>query len=307
MRLPVQMLTALPAFVLSSSLYPGAAAQPLTSSKCAAAEHRRFDFWAGDWDVYDVGGSNKPVARARVDVILGGCALREVYEQTDGLVGQSFTSYDASRKLWHQTWVTNRGELLTIEGRFQGTSLSLEGPRLSADGREERIRGVWTPRVDGVLETAQTSADGGATWRPLFDIIFRPAAVRASAADDAHAVAALDTQYQAAVAKNDAAAMDRILADDFILVTGKGKVFTKADLLNEARGGRYVYERQDDSSQKVRVWGDTAVVTALLWAKGTEDGQPFEYKLWFSDTYVRTASGWRYVFGQASIPLPKSN
>jgi len=129
---------------------------------------------------------------------------------------------------------------------------------------------------------------------------------RASSAADEQAVAALDTQYQAAVAKNDAAAMDRILADDFVLVTGKGKVFTKADLLNEARSGKTVYEKQEDSSQKVRVWGDTAVVTALLWEKGTEDGKPFEYNLWFSDTYVRTPSGWRYVFGQASIPLPKA-
>ncbi len=129
----------------------------------------------------------------------------------------------------------------------------------------------------------------------------------ASTSEDEEAVAALDTQYQAAVAKNDAATMGRILADDFILVTGKGKVFTKADLLNEARSGRFVYERQEDSSQKVRVWGNTAVVTALLWAKGTEDGKPFEYKLWFSDTYVRTPSGWRYVFAQSSLPLPKSN
>jgi ketosteroid isomerase-like protein len=130
----------------------------------------------------------------------------------------------------------------------------------------------------------------------------------APADDAARAVAALDTQYQAAVAKNDAATMDRILADDFVLVTGKGKVFTKTDLLNEARGGKTVYERQEEIEQKVRVWGDTAVVTALLWLKGTgEDRKPFDYKLWFSDTYVRTPSGWRYVFGQASIPLPKSN
>src|SRR5438046_7589717 len=92
-------------------------------------------------------------------------------------------------------------------------------------------------------------------------------------APDKPRMAALDTQYQAAVAKNDAAAMDRILADDFVLVTGKGKVFTKADLLNEASGGKTVYEKQEDGSRKVRVWGDTAVVTALLREKGTEDGK----------------------------------
>ena len=117
-------------------------------------------------------------------------------------------------------------------------------------------------------------------------------------------IAALDTAYQAAVAANDAEAMDRILADDFILVNGKGMTFTKADLLREAREKTVIYERQDDSQQTVRVWGDTAVVTALLWLKGTREGQPIEKKLWFSDTYVRTKSGWRYAFGQASLPLP---
>lgn len=125
--------------------------------------------------------------------------------------------------------------------------------------------------------------------------------------EDEKAVAALDSEYQAAVAKNDAATMARILADDFILVTGKGKIYTKADLLKEAREAKTTYERQDDSDQKVRVYGDTAVVTARLRAKGMEEGKPFEYSLWFSDTYARTPSGWRYVFGQASTPLPKEN
>ena len=127
----------------------------------------------------------------------------------------------------------------------------------------------------------------------------------ASASDDEKIVAALDTQYQAAVKNNDTATMDRILADDFVLVTGRGKTQNKADLLKEARSKAIIYEHQEDSNQKVRVWGDTAVVTALLWAKGTEEGKPFEYKLWFSDTYVRTATGWRYVFAHASLPLPK--
>jgi ketosteroid isomerase-like protein len=128
----------------------------------------------------------------------------------------------------------------------------------------------------------------------------------AYAADDVRKIVAdLDTQYQLAVKNHDVAAMDRILADDFVLVTGRGKAFNKADLLKEARDAT-VYEHQEDSEQTVRVWGDTAVVTALLWAKGTEDGKPFDYKLWFSDTYARTPKGWRYVFGQASLPLPKA-
>ena len=133
-----------------------------------------------------------------------------------------------------------------------------------------------------------------------------PLIALATAADDEKAVAALDTQYQKAVSKNDAATMDRILADDFVLVTGRGAIYTKADLLKDARDKTEIYERQEDTQQKVRVWGDTAVVTALLWVKGTSAGKPIDYQLWFSDTYVRTPKGWRYVFGQASLPLPKA-
>ena len=131
--------------------------------------------------------------------------------------------------------------------------------------------------------------------------------LNASSEEDANTVAALDTKYQAAVKSNDAATMDQILADDFVLVTGRGKVFRKADLIESARKKEVTYERQDEEpgTQKVRVWGDTAVVTALLWIKGVQAPKPIDYKLWFSDTYVRTPAGWRYVFGQASLPLPQ--
>ena len=131
-------------------------------------------------------------------------------------------------------------------------------------------------------------------------------AVSGTYISDGKIVAGLDTEYQAAVKKNDVTAMDRLLPDDFVLVTGSGRTFSKNDLLQEARSGRFAYERQEDSEQTVRVWGDTAVITAKLWAKGLDRGEPFEYTLWFSDTYVRNSKGWRYVFGQASSPLLKT-
>jgi len=76
--------------------------------------------------------------------------------------------------------------------------------------------------------------------------------------------------------------------------------------LKDARRGRFIYELQDEvpDSQSVMVWGDTAIVTAKLRLKGLNDGKPFDRTLWFSDTYVRTDRGWRYLFGQASLPLP---
>jgi len=122
--------------------------------------------------------------------------------------------------------------------------------------------------------------------------------------DDKKTVAALDTEYQAAVKINDASTMNRILADDFILVTGSGRTYSKADMLNDARGAGTSYERNDEDVQTVHVWGNTAVVTARLWEKGTTNGRSFDRRFWFSDTYVRTSDGWKYVFGQSSLTLP---
>ena len=132
------------------------------------------------------------------------------------------------------------------------------------------------------------------------------AAAAGSRVADEKAVADLDTQYQAAVEKNDAETMAGILLDDFVLVVGNGTAYTKQDLLKSARAKDDVWEHQveEPGTQSVRVHGDTAVVTAKLWLKGTSGGRPIDKKLWFSDTYVRTAKGWRYFFGQASLSLP---
>jgi ketosteroid isomerase-like protein len=125
---------------------------------------------------------------------------------------------------------------------------------------------------------------------------------------DQQTVARLDTEFQAAVKRNDVQTMERILDEHMVLVLGDGRVLTREDQLNEARKRNIVYEQQDEEAgtQTVRVWGDTAVVTAKLWIKGTKDGVAFDRKLWFSDTYVRTPKGWKYAFGQASLALPAS-
>jgi ketosteroid isomerase-like protein len=131
----------------------------------------------------------------------------------------------------------------------------------------------------------------------------------AGPADDIRAVAALDTAYQAAVERNDADAMAAILHEDMILVLGNGSVYSRNDLLDWARTRRIVYEHQveDPGTQTVRLYGaDTAIVTARLYIKGERQGEPIEFRLWFSDTYVRTPQGWRYAFGQASTALPDS-
>ena len=113
---------------------PAAAATPA----CAAPEYRQFDFWIGDWDVYDV-GDPKPSMRIKVEKILDGCALQETYQDVNGMLGESINFYDAGRKLWHQTWATNRGMVLLLDGKlengrmtFTATEQTRAGPRAVA-------------------------------------------------------------------------------------------------------------------------------------------------------------------------------
>ena len=123
--------------------------------------------------------------------------------------------------------------------------------------------------------------------------------------DDRANVAALDIAFQEAVKRNDAEAMDAILHDQYFLVLGDGRIVTREELIESARTKQNLYDIQDEDpgTQTVRVWGDTAVVTARLWIRGVRDGKSFERRLWFSDTYVRTPRGWKYAFAQASLPL----
>lgn len=150
-----------------------ALSQQLPTTFCSTPEFHQFDFWIGDWDAFSVDKPSKPEARLRVERILGGCVLREDYQGVDGHKGQSFSIYDASKGSWHQTWVTNRGELLLLDGSFRNNEMVLSGADLE-HGKIRKIRGVWKPERDGVRETAVRSVDGGRSWEPWFDLIFRP-------------------------------------------------------------------------------------------------------------------------------------
>jgi len=143
-----------------------------TSTPCSSPEYRQFDFWLGDWEAFDVTTGHKD-AHVKVERILGGCVLHEEYDGADGHRGQSFSIHDSSRKIWQQTWVTNRGKVLTIEGNMEGSAMVLTSAECDAHGGKRLVRGEWKPTHEGVREAAVTSTDGGKTWQPWFDLMFR--------------------------------------------------------------------------------------------------------------------------------------
>src|SRR5579872_7532679 len=104
-RALLRCVPCLAAALIGSSSLAAPAAPTSAAAPCASTEYRQFDFWLGDWDVFERSDGSR-VATARVRSILGGCVLLEEYRDLNGQGGNSFTLYDASRGVWHQTWVT---------------------------------------------------------------------------------------------------------------------------------------------------------------------------------------------------------
>lgn len=166
-RLPTPLTVALAASL--SSLQPALAQGP---APCTEPEASQFDFWLGEWVVTANGqlaGHNK-ITRE-----VGGCVLHERYTTPQGYEGESFSMYDASRDVWHQTWVDNQGLLLTIEGGFEDGQMVLEGTTTGSNG-ETLQRITWSRIDDGpeVRQLWESSTDGGQTWTTAFDGTYTP-------------------------------------------------------------------------------------------------------------------------------------
>ncbi len=117
---------------------------------------------------------------------------------------------------------------------------------------------------------------------------------------DEEVLVALNEEFENAVAQSDVDALERILADDFLLYTSGGAdaAIGKADVIADAR--RTSYDEYASSDVQVRVWGGTGVVTARLSMRGLREGRPFHAAVRFTDTYSRSESGWKQVSAHTS-------
>ena len=145
----------------------GADVAAQSSAPCSAPEHRRFDFWIGDWTVTNPAG--KHAGDNTIEAVAGGCALHESWRGAGGSIGYSYSAYDALRKVWHQTWVDKDGLVLLLDGGIQDGKMVLTGPT----GRTLN-RVSWEPRKDGsVRQLGESSEDQGKTWKVQFAGLYR--------------------------------------------------------------------------------------------------------------------------------------
>jgi ketosteroid isomerase-like protein len=111
----------------------------------------------------------------------------------------------------------------------------------------------------------------------------------------------LERQAKEASLRRDAEFSQRSLADDYVAITPLGQVTTKQETIGARRSGQLRYEAMNITDMVVRVYGDTAVVTARADVKGHQLGEDFSGPYRYTRVWVRRSGRWQTVSYQATV------
>jgi ketosteroid isomerase-like protein len=110
----------------------------------------------------------------------------------------------------------------------------------------------------------------------------------------------LENQWAQAEVKKDVATLGRILADDFTNTDPDGGISTKSQFISSTTSGEDVVDSFALSDMKIRVYGDTAVVTYLAKLKETLKGKDVSGMSRWTDTWVKRGGSWQCVASHGS-------
>jgi ketosteroid isomerase-like protein len=113
----------------------------------------------------------------------------------------------------------------------------------------------------------------------------------------------LDMERQAREASlhRDADFSARTLAEDYVAITPLGQVTTKQETVSARKSAQLRYDAINVSDMVVRVYGDTAVVTARADVKGHQLGEDFSGPYRYTRVWVRHTGHWQAVSYQATV------
>ena len=97
--------------------------------------------------------------------------------------------------------------------------------------------------------------------------------------------------------------MERIFAEDLVVVVPGMRVMTKTDSLGMSTSGRVKFERYETSETKLRTYDDTAIVTGRLGRTPVIAGATADDDWRFTKVYVRRDGRWQVV----SFHAPNTN
>ena len=103
----------------------------------------------------------------------------------------------------------------------------------------------------------------------------------------------LEKEFSQAIVKNDAEAVARFLADDWIIIDPDGGIIDRATFLGVMKSGALTHEMMESDDIRVRIYGNTAIVTALTTTKGKFSGTGFTTQERATDVFVQQNGQWK--------------
>ena len=111
-------------------------------------------------------------------------------------------------------------------------------------------------------------------------------------------VLALQNEYERAVERRDASVHERLFADDYTYTPGNGAFMDRAGHMAFTRSGALNIGSFQSDDQKVRVYGDAAIVTGRWSITGARGGKPVDNQVRYITVYVRRSGTWHIVAEQ---------
>jgi ketosteroid isomerase-like protein len=111
----------------------------------------------------------------------------------------------------------------------------------------------------------------------------------------------MERQVKDASLRRDADFSQKTLAEDYVAISPLGQVSTKQDTLSVRRSGQLRYDTINITDMVVRVYGDTAVVTARAEVRGHQLGEDFSGPYRYTRVWVRRSGHWQTVSYQATV------
>jgi ketosteroid isomerase-like protein len=106
--------------------------------------------------------------------------------------------------------------------------------------------------------------------------------------------------YDEAQVHGDGAALERLVADDYVLISGGAVVQDKAKLIHDYVDPNFHLDPFVIQEPVERVWGDGAVLGGLVDMTGTDGGQRFSQLVRFADVWAKRDGQWRVVYTQVT-------
>lgn len=121
--------------------------------------------------------------------------------------------------------------------------------------------------------------------------------------DPASKILALESKWNEAYKQGDVATMNSLLADDFIITVEDGTTFSKAGYIAHSGDSDNKVLISDMSDLKVRMHGNTAIVTGAYHEKGITGGKPYEFRDRLTDVWMMMTDGrWQVIASHYAIP-----